>query len=1019
MASAVASWWQQALLVTSLLANTSDFAAVEQASSMPPTSVSSFAAQVTPPPSVDWGAPLIPNIHDPNAINAQTVCPGYIPSSYGHKGFGHEIHLGLNGTPCNVYGNDIHDLVMTIEYQSKTRVHLNIRPAYTTPENESWYSLPETLVPAPQNEEGSTQQDADIQLVWTSDSRPFSFFAYRAQQEDLPLHDYIFATIGQLVFEDQFIELVTSMDQGYNIYGLGEVFRGLRLQPGLTRTIYAADAGDPIDGNIYGSHPFYLETKYYEVNTTDGKLYPVTDTANDTNAEYVSRSHGVYMRNAHAQEVLMHDTNITWRMLGGEIDMYFFSGPSQADVISQYLNQIGLPVMQQYWTFGYHQCRWGYQNWTMNQEVVDNFARFEIPLETMWNDIDYMKTYRDFDNDPIRFSYDEGAAFLDRLHDNGQHYVPIVDAAIYIPDPSNASDAYPIFDDGNEQDVFLKNPDGSLYIGQVWPGYTVFPDWLAANTSSWWMYTVLDWYKKIAFDGLWIDMNEVSSFCVGSCGSDRLEDNPVHPWFKLQNEPGEIVYDYPEGFEETNATEAASAASASIIQAASKTMSSSPSPATFLTTTPTPGARDVNYPPYAINHIHTDLAVHAVSPNATHQCGVQEYDVHNLYGHSLLRNTYAAIANAKPGERPFIIGRSTFVGSGNYSGHWGGDNSALFLHMYLSIPQALSFSLFGIPMFGVDTCGFGGNTDEELCNRWMQLSAFFPFYRNHNALGSISQEPYVWESVTTATKIAMNIRFQLLPYIYTLFYYAHIQGDTVMRALAWEFPNDPSLANADRQFFLGPAILVTPVLTQGQTTVDGVFPGLIERKEIYYDWYNQSTIPIPAKKNTTIDAPLGHIPVYIRGGNVLATQQMRMTTRDARKTDWSLIVAMGTDGRANGTLYLDDGVSVEPQSSKMVTINAQAGVSELNVRNVTSLRLDVFVEGSFQDLDLPLANITFMGVAVAPVSRKVMINGSQVGSDACVEYYPETQRLTITGLQAELDGRAWKKDWYLSLSGDA
>lgn len=128
--------------------------------------------------------------------------------------------------------------------------------------------------------------------------------------------------------------------------------------------------------------------------------------------------------------------------------------------------------------------------------------------------------------------------------------------------------------------------------------------------------------------------------------------------------------------------------------------------------------------------------------------------------------------------------------------------------MFFSISQALDFSLFGIPMFGVDTwyvpsrnistcspltspSGFNGNTDYELCSRWMQLSAFFPFYRNHNVLSALSQEPYRWASVAEASKTAMQIRYSLLPYIYTLFYEAHTTGSTVMRALAWEFPNEP------------------------------------------------------------------------------------------------------------------------------------------------------------------------------------------------------------------------------------
>ena len=169
-------------------------------------------------------------------------------------------------------------------------------------------------------------------------------------------------------------------------------------------------------------------------------------------------------------------------------------------------------------------------------------------------------------------------------------------------------------------------------------------------------------------------------------------------------------------------------------------------------------------------------------------------------------------------------------------------------------------------MVGPDTCGFNGNSDMELCNRWMQLSAFFPFYRNHNVLGAISQEAYVWASVAEASRTAMSIRYSLLPYWYTLFYKASRSGDPTIRPLFYEFPDDKSLAEADRQFLVGESILVTPVLDQGSTNVSGVFPGT----EVWYDWYTYKARQ--PSGNVTIDAPLGYIPVHIRAGSIIPMQ---------------------------------------------------------------------------------------------------------------------------------------------------
>lgn len=119
----------------------------------------------------------------------------------------------------------------------------------------------------------------------------------------------------------------------------------------------------------------------------------------------------------------------------------------------------------------------------------------------------------------------------------------------------------------------------------------------------------------------------MSSFCVGSCGSGNVSLNPVHPPFDLPGEPGAVVYNYPEGFANTNKSAAASASAASSKQAAaaSATAASSTS-TTYLRTTPTPGVRNINHPPYVINHVQGDLAVHAVSPNATHHTGNQSFE---------------------------------------------------------------------------------------------------------------------------------------------------------------------------------------------------------------------------------------------------------------------------------------------------------------------------------------------------------------------------------------------------------
>lgn len=215
---------------------------------------------------------------------------------------------------------------------------------------------------------------------------------------------------------------------------------------------------------------------------------------------------------------------------------------------------------------------------------------------------------------------------------------------------------------------------------------------------------MVEWHKKITFDGIWLDMNEVSSFCTGSCGSRR---------FATRSSAAAI-----------DTSDNGSHGPPSSKELPAKAGSPSGDGAGYRG-----GRRNLNNPPYAINNHQGELAAKAVSPNATHHGDTVEYDFHNLFGHQIINATYQGLLEVFPGKRPFIIGRSTFASSGRWAGHWGGDNYARWPYLYFSVPQILSFTLFGMPMTGVDACGFAWDTEPELCARWMQLAAFFPFYR--------------------------------------------------------------------------------------------------------------------------------------------------------------------------------------------------------------------------------------------------------------------------------------------------
>ncbi|TBU42736.1 glycosyl hydrolases family 31-domain-containing protein [Dichomitus squalens] len=863
-----------------------------------------------------------------------STCPGYTLSSLHETKTGLTAALSLAGPACNAFGHDIANLTLEVTYDTQTRLHVNI---YDTAKAQ--FTIPTSAVElASGSNDPSLKHSSD--LVFNHESSPFAFWITRRSEPDAqPLFDTRISSLPPapippnnasdsstgfdgfpLVFEDQYLQLTSALPLDANVYGLGEVvaasgFRrdvGTDGSPGTIQTMWARDAADPVDENIYGSHPIYLEHRF---NETTKK----------------SQSHGVFLFNAAGSDTLLQTppaspvSLIQYRVVGGVLDLYFLSGPSPQAVVEQYGAVVGLPTWQPLWGFGFHLCRWGYTTVNETREQVRQMRAAGVPLETMWNDIDLYHAFRDFTTDPVSFPIDEVRAFIAELGANNQHYIPIVDAAI--AHAVNDTDIYDTFARGTEKDIWIKNPDGSTYIGQVWPGYTVFPDWFAENTEAVWTEAFKNWSDSgVAFSGIWLDMNEVSSFCAGSCGTGvDLSIPPTQ--VLLPGTPGDLVTEFPEGY---NATIWGPSGNMTI-NGTSTFGNNGETENTLVKRGLGAGQEkqvNLNSPPYAIHNGFglNDLDEKTIATNATHANGLVEIDTHNLWGLMEEKATHLALLSIHPGKRPFMISRSTFASAGKWTGHWLGDNYSKWAYLHYNIQGVLQFQLFQIPMVGADTCGFNDNTDEELCNRWMQLSAFVPFYRNHNELGAISQEPYRWDSVAEASKTAIAVRYSMLPYWYTLFANASSRGTPPVRALFFEFPDEPELFGIDTQFLIGRDILVTPVLTPNVSSVAGVFPG--RGDTVWRDWYTHEAVDVPATPggNVTLDAPLGHINVHVRDGAViLLYAQPGYTVTETAAGPYSLLVTLDKGGHAFGTAYLDDGESVPPTPNTTLTFRAGEG----------------------------------------------------------------------------------------------
>ncbi|WOK93461.1 hypothetical protein Cni_G02159 [Canna indica] len=820
----------------------------------------------------------------------------------------------------STYGPDIPHLRLFVKHETQDRLRIHITDA----EQERWevpYDLLPREHPPPPGAKSSTvpfasSEYAGNDLVFSFSSDPFTFTVKRRSNEQT-LFD---SSYGALVFKDQYLEISTHLPKSAALYGLGENTQpgGIRLRPHDPYTIYTTDiSAINLNTDLYGSHPMYMDLR---------------NEGGEVNA------HAVLLLNSNGMDVLYKGSSLTYKVIGGMLDFYFFAGPTPLAVVDQYTSLIGRPAPMPYWALGFHQCRWGYQNLSVVEGVVEGYKKAQIPLDVIWNDDDHMDAAKDFTLDPVNYPRAKLLQFLDRIHSQGMKYIVLIDPGIAV------NSSYGVFVRGMEKDVFIKHR-GKPYLAQVWPGPVYFPDYLNPNGVSWWMDEIRRFHELVPVDGLWIDMNEASNFCTGECEIPKNHSCPI-PGSKT---PWVCCLDCK------NLT-----------------------------------ATRWDDPPYKINAsgIQAQLGYNTIATSATHYNGILEYNAHSLYGFSQAIATHKALQGLQ-GKRPFILSRSTFVGSGVYAAHWTGDNKGTWENLRYSISTMLNFGLFGVPMVGSDICGFYPADPEELpelCNRWIELGAFYPFSRDHANFASPRQELYQWDTVAKSARNALGLRYKLLPYLYTLNYEAHISGAPMARPVFFSFPNFTASFGLSTQFLLGSGVMVSPVLEKGATSVKAIFP-----PGTWYNMFDMTKAVVSTDdRYVTLKASLNEVNVHLYQNTILPMQRGGMISKDARTTPFSLVVAFplgATEGDAKGRLYIDDDDRPEMKlvEGEATYVEFYATVREKSVTVWSEVEMGAFSLGK----GLVIEKVTVLGLQGSGRGLTVEVDG-QPWADASNAYLSES-----------------------------
>lgn len=279
-------------------------------------------------------------------------------------------------------------------------------------------------------------------------------------------------------------------------------------------------------------------------------------------------------------------------------------------------------------------------------------------------------------------------------------------------------------------------------------------------------------------------------------------------------------------------------------------------------------------------------------------------EVHNIYGHNWAKLVFEGYKKDIPNQRPFILMRAGYSGSQHYGLiPWSGDVNRTWGGLQSQVEIALQMGMQGLAYMHSDLGGFAGaNLDDELYTRWLQYGVFQPIYRPH-AQEDVPSEPIFRESKTKAlVKQSIELRYQLLPYNYTLVFENNQKGTPLMRPLFFDEPTNTVALNSKTTYLWGNEILVSPVVKP-----------LIKQQEVYFptnsNWFNFYTDEkVEGGQTLAVNLVEESIPTYVRGGAFIPMIKTIQNTTQYNLSEFDLHFYFDENvNESNGTLYNDDG----------------------------------------------------------------------------------------------------------------